>query len=302
MYQYTFDEDTTKKIKKETETAKDIFRQFEDVDNKYNTLTDSNTNLSLEKIDYTAPTKQQVEETAKNSLESYKNTSLGSINNTYDQKAQNIDKSIENVKKQAEAEKEKIYASYQNAKDEAKDDAIKRGLARSSIIVNTLADYDKGMFNTLSQKSEELNKTISEYQGQKNVLEEQKMNALGSFDIEYAVKLQNKIDELNESIFEKQQEVIEYNNKVSQIEAEWKKVQEDANYDKITDLADLIGTNGSAVFDTLKQNEKYVLAKKYFDGLSKDDALNQLKNNSAFLNNIGRYNYNKLLEELNTRE
>lgn len=301
MYQYTFDEDTTKEIEEKNKKSKTIMQQFEDVDNKYNTLTSSDGNLNLERLEYSKPSDDEIKNKAESSLFDYKNSKISSINDNFETKTENIDQSIEKIKKSEEKDKEEIYQTYQGLKQDAKDDAVKRGLARSSIIVNTLSNYDNGMVNTLLEKSNEVSAKIASYENERNLLEEQKKNALSSFDIEYAVKLQEKIDEINSDILAREEEVTKYNNEISELEAKWKKEQEDDNFDKTTELAKLMGEYGTAVFDVLKQNEKYAIAREHLNSMTKDEALIEFKNNSAYYTNLGKYNYNKLLDELNAR-
>lgn len=301
MYQYTFDEDTTKEIEEKNKKSKTIMQQFEDVDNKYNTLTSSDGNLNLERLEYSKPSDDEIKNKAESSLFDYKNSKISSINDNFETKTENIDQSIEKIKKSEEKDKEEIYQTYQGLKQDAKDDAVKRGLARSSIIVNTLSNYDNGMVNTLLEKSNEVSAKIANYENERNLLEEQKKNALSSFDIEYAVKLQEKIDEINSDILAREEEVTKYNNEISELEAKWKKEQEDDNFDKTTELAKLMGEYGTAVFDVLKQNEKYAIAREHLNSMTKDEALIEFKNNSAYYTNLGKYNYNKLLDELNAR-
>lgn len=301
MYQYTFDEDTTKEIEEKNKKSKTIMQQFEDVDNKYNTLTSSDGNLNLERLEYSKPSDDEIKNKAESSLFDYKNSKISSINDNFETKTENIDQSIEKIKKSEEKDKEEIYQTYQGLKQDAKDDAVKRGLARSSIIVNTLSNYDNGMVNTLLEKSNEVSAKIARYENERNLLEEQKKNALSSFDIEYAVKLQEKIDEINSDILAREEEITKYNNEISELEAKWKKEQEDDNFDKTTELAKLMGEYGTAVFDVLKQNEKYAIAREHLNSMTKDEALIEFKNNSAYYTNLGKYNYNKLLDELNAR-
>ncbi len=301
MYQYTFDEDTTKEIEEKNKKSKTIMQQFEDVDNKYNTLTSSDSNLDLERLEHSKPSDDEIKNKAESSLFDYKNSKISSINDNFNTKTENIDESIEKIKKSEEKDKAEIYQTYQGLKQDAKDDAVKRGLARSSIIVNTLSNYDNGMVNTLLEKSNEVSSKIASYENERNLLEEQKQNALSSFDIEYAVKLQEKIDEINSDILAREEEITKYNNEISELEAKWKKEQEDDNFDKTTELAKLMGEYGTAVFDVLKQNEKYAIAREYLNSMAKDEALIEFKSNSAYYTNLGKYNYNKLLDELNAR-
>ncbi len=298
MYQYIFDEDTTNKLKTTTAKTKAIFDQFGAIDNKYNTLAKGENELNLEKMNYSKPTDEEISKKAKDSLQEYKTSGIDSINNEYLEKQEQANKSISNLKEDLKNQTNNIISAYDNVKEEAKEDAIKRGLARSSIIVNTLAKHDQQMLNELSEKAKQINEKIDAYNGDLALLQTQKQNALNAFDIAYAVKLQEKIDGINEEVYKNEQDVIKYNNQIAQIQAEWDKKNNDDNFDKTTSLAELIGKYGSAIFDVLKQNEKLEIAKNYFAQMSKEDAINELKNNSAFINQLGNKNYNKLLEEL----
>ena len=73
MYQYIFDETTTKDIKNNTANSKNILEQFADVDNKYTFGNPVDIGLNLQKDNYVAPSQEEVKNKAKNSLESYKN-------------------------------------------------------------------------------------------------------------------------------------------------------------------------------------------------------------------------------------
>lgn len=301
MYQYTFDDTTTNKVNQSTKKSKTVLEQFADVDNKYNSFTTNSVGLELEKMEYSKPTKEEIESEAKNSLQDYKNKTINSINSQYNEKNNQLSNSIEKAKEDSNKDKNEIVSSYKALKQDAKDDAIKRGLARSSIIVNTLASYDKGMLDSLQNEANELQKTITNIENEKSLLEGQKYSALEAFDIEYAVRLQDKINELNTSIEEKEKEVIEYNNKISEKLAEWEKEQADSKFDKTMDIADLIAEHGLSAFDILKQNEKYEIAKAHFNQMEKSEAIGELKYNSAFKSQLGTALFNKLLNELEKR-
>ena len=301
MYQYIFDETTTNKANESTKKSKDIFEQFYEVDNKYNTITNQTGDLNLEKINYTKPTNEEIEKNAKNSLESYKNSSISNINSNFDEKKQNIDQSIQELKNKNNAETQSIALAFETAKDETKDDAIRRGLARSSIVVNKLAGLNQQMLETLNQKTKEIGEKIDSFNAQKAALEEQKQSALNSFDIEYAVKLQDKINSISDDIAKKEKEITEYNNKIEKEMAQWKKEQEDSAYKKTTEIAELMGKYGLTVFDVLKQNEKYEIAKAHFNLMDKDEAITEFTNNPNYINQLGQSLYNKLLNEMQNR-
>ena len=298
MYQYLFDDDTTKKINDSTSKTQSVLEQFADIDKKYIFGKQSDAQISLDRLEFEAPTEQEVVEKATNSLNDYKQKSLDEITSSYNTKNEQINDDIENVTESTNKQKEEIKNAYNQVKQEAKDDAIKRGLARSSIIVNQLENYDNKMLSNLEVLSSQANDKIASLNTQKNTIELEKENALKAFDIEYAIKLQEKIDSINDDIQKNEEAVIKYNNQIAQIEENFKKDIEKENYNREMDMADFIAKNGSYVIETLKRNEKYQLAKEYFADMDKQSAIAELTNNSAFKENLGDTIYNKLLKEL----
>lgn len=301
MYQYLFDDNTTQKVNDSTNNSKSILELFQDVDKKYTFGNQTDAKLNLQKIDYVAPSQQEVQETAKNSLNNYKQNGIDSINSTYVTKNAQLDKSIQQVKDNTEKQKSELENAYAQAKQGAKNDAIKRGLARSSIIVNKLENYDNNMLNNLAVLSSEANDKIASLNLQKNSAELEKENALKAFDIEYAIKLQDKIDSLNKDISKTQESVIRYNNEIAEQEAKWNKELEKENNDRAIDMAEFVSRSGAFVIETLKRNEKYQLAREYFKSMDKQSAINELTNNSAYKENLGDVIYEKLLKELQNK-
>ena len=301
MYQYFFDKDTTQKIEDSTNSSKNLFEKFGDVDNKYNTLTKSDVNLNLQKMEYSEPSQEDITNRAKNKLEDYKNSTINSIEENYVSKLNQINNSQKQIGEDAKKNMTAIEQKYDNVKEDAKNDAIKRGLARSSIVVNTLNKIDMQKMNSLTELQQQTTQKIEELNATKNSLENQKQNALNSFDIAYAVKLQDEINSINDEIEKNKQTVIKYNNEVENLNAKWEKERQEEEYKKITELAKLASQYGVSVFDVLKQNEKYAIAREYFANMSKEDAIAELGNNANYKTALGKTNYNKLLEEINNK-
>ena len=107
---------------------------------------------------------------------------------------------------------------YSKLKQDASSDALKRGLARSSIVINVLDAFDKGYIEEINKINNEIQSKITSLEGQKSLLDEQRQSALNAFDINYALKLSSKIDDINKELYEQEQKVIEYNNQIAQKE------------------------------------------------------------------------------------
>lgn len=301
MYQYIIDDNTTKKVKDTTLKTKSVLDKFNDVDKKYTVGNKIDSKLSLQKIDYKAPSQDEVLSKAQNSLNDYKSNSIDSINNKYNLQNSQIDKSINNLKSNEKVQKANIENAYSQVKEKASNDAIKRGLARSSIIVNKLSDYDNKMINDLEVLSNETSNKINSLNTQKNTLELEKSNALKSFDIEYAIKLQDKINSINEDIAKNEESAIKYNNQITELETKWNKEVEKENNDREMDMADFIAKNSIFTVNNIKRNEKYGIAKEYFNQLDKKTAIAELESNSAYKENLGDTLYDQLLRELKAR-
>ena len=297
MYKYTFDEETTKKLISDTEKSSTVFDKFKEIDSRYDSLSNYDDGSSLKEMTYEKPSSEEVKSQAETSLSAYKDNSIKSINEQFDTKNKNIDESIEEVKANKKSAEKEIAETYSAVKENAENDAIKRGLARSSIIVNKLAEYDSNMINNLNALQTETNNKIESLNAEKGLLEEQKQSALNSFDIEYAVKLQDKINSINSNIAEQEEKVIKYNNEIAQARAKLK----DNYFDNTMTLSKFIAENGPNVIEYLKQQDKLKIVKKHFERMSTQEAINELENNSNYFKELGKTNYNELLEELKSR-
>ena len=310
MYEYKFSDDETKEINQKTKTIDELFKKFDDIDGKYTfkeEQTVSNNGLNLERKEFEMPDEDTIKKQAENSLAEYKDSSVKKIENDYIENKEILEQNLSQAKTNKENQQSSLKQAYEQVKTNASNDAIKRGLARSSIIVNKLAEYDGAMLTEFAQIEKDYTDAFTKLNNQKSQLEIQRQNALDGFDIAYAVKLTEKINQINSDLEEKQNKVIEYNNKIEQLEKEYLQNQEKITDDKneaIRDdnakLLEYYTKNGQAYIDKLKQEEKYNLALEYLNTLSKQDAINTLNNNTKFKDNFPTY-YNKLLSAVYNR-
>lgn len=310
MYEYKFSDDETREITKKTNSIDDLFKKFDDVDSKYklkDETTTSGNSLNLERKEFIKPDEETVKKQAEDSLAEYKNQTLEQIENDYTTNSQAIDEDLSQALTNKQNLTSNLKNAYNEVKEDASNDAVKRGLARSSIIVNKLAKFDNSMLAEFATIEKDYTNTVSKLNNQKSQLEVQRQNALDGFDIAYAVKLSEKIADINSKLEEKQNEVLEYNNKIEQLEKEYLQQQEkitadinEAIRDDNAKLIEYYTENGQAYVDKLKQEEKYSLALDYLNTLSKQDAINTLTNNAKFQENFPTY-YTKLLSAMYSR-
>lgn len=313
MYQYSINEKDTEEIQKLQNISSNINSKLQEIDNKYETTLNTNRDVTynppnFQKIEYVAPTEQQVKEKAENSLSEYKTSSIDAINQKYDDKISDIDEKVVTKQKMLSAEKQELEEIYGSLKQNASNEAQKRGLQRSSIIVNQLEAFDRDKLNQYLKLNNEFKTTFNQLTSEKEILNSQKNSALSSFDITYAIKLQDKIDAINNEIEKKEQEVLKYNNEILEKESEYQREYED-NMNKLlredridtTNLLEYLSKYGTSALEELKAKEKYTIVENAIRDLTKEQALNEVRSNANIKSQLGRY-YNKLIAEINARE
>lgn len=313
MYTYNFSDEQTEEIAKKTAEYNNIKSLFNDVDKKYSLgqevrPEDYEKKLNLERKTSGNKTQDEVLALAQNELYDYETSSKSQIENAYSKGVASVEENLTKLENTTSNSKQNLAGAVKNAKENASNDALKRGLARSSIIVNKLASYDQTYLTEFANLEKTFIENQTKFNNEKSLLEIQRQNALDTFDITYAVKLSEKINTINEKLLKQEQEVIEYNNKLEQLEKEFdvemqenlRKAELDASKTN-KEYAEFIAKNGQYAVEVLREKEKYEIAQNYFNSIPKHQALYELKNDSFFKSQIRTY-YNALIKEIEQRQ
>ena len=129
---------TTKKTAKDLE---ELESQFSEIDSKYDSSNESSkidSDLSLTRLNDVNIDDDEISKVAKDSLQEYYSTNVNKINTDSNSEKQNLESSKETKTSSAGDLKNTIEQTYAGVKEDASNDALKRGLARSSIIINKL--------------------------------------------------------------------------------------------------------------------------------------------------------------------
>ena len=310
MYQYKISNDLTSKAKTAFSLDND-----KSVENFVNDLKNINSSLGVvENVDLPkAPTFERMEnvvidndkikQDSIESLEGYKNTNINNINQNFDNKIDDLNKSKVNLENSSKELKDSVKEDYSAIKEEVSNDAIKRGLAYSSIVINKLDAFNNKELDAYYQIDKELSNNLNAINLELGVLNSSKEEALNNFDIEYASKLNEQIAAATEKLKDAQAEVIKYNNQIAEKEAEYlKDVAEleqklnDSNWEKEMDVAEMIAKYGSTVVDKIKQKKLLSAAQEFFAGMSKKDSAMILTTYPEIKQLLGEENYNQIVK------
>lgn len=301
MNNYKIDDETTKKVLSSYNNAKDAG----DIDKLIKQINQANETFcvvelpeyeepSLERLEQIELNEDDIRKQAENSLLEYKNSSVSKIESDVKEKENMLNQNLEDLDKSKEESKVEIANYYDNIREISSNDALKRGLARSSIVINQLDAFNNDELNTYKALEKDYNEKIDEINFELNSLNQQKEQALADFDIAYAVKLNDQINTLTNSLLEKQTEIIKYNNEISEKEKDYKDKYnsfitdiKEKNINKDIDIAELIAKYGEKVISGYKNNQINNLVDSYFKNMSKEDILNILNTNEELRKALG---------------
>lgn len=287
MYEYKFSDG--EKVETSSEQLKDKIKK---IDKKYSfnldyDSTKDDISLNLQKKQLPQIDDKSIEESAKQSLSSYEDQQKKAIESNYnkglDKVKQNEDKSNSTFLE----EYDKVENNYLNDKENVKNTLLKRGLAHSSILENSLSNLESKKENDIENLKTDLNTALDKLNLEKQLLETEKQSALESFNIAYAVKLSEKIDKLTQQALSKQEEIIKYNNQLEEKEKQFLVNQQKFNITQenqklkenefVLDYIDKYGTVG---LERQRDAEKLYAAKQSLQGLTKEEAMIEIESNN----------------------
>lgn len=179
-----------------------------------------------------------------------------------------------------------IDEAYNTRKASAENDALKRGLARSSVITSQIQNFDQGRISDKNNALQVLSNANAEIEQEIAGLNEQRKSALANFEITEAAEIDKKLHELKKEREQNLNDITKYNNTIQEKEAKQQLSMSDAK-----DLATL---------ELNKQKEKVDLILNYYSKLDKDSAIKDFAENGGFKEHLGSY-YTYMLNYLSNR-
>ena len=258
-------------------------------------------------LNYTPLTDGEIKQYASDSLAEYRLMNLKQINDSASRTAADMVASKSGLETAAGKKQQEIDAHYDAAKQDSSNDALRRGLARSSVIINKLNALENNKAQAKTDVSQNLFDSISQIDGKLAELETARLNALDDFDIVYAAKLGAEIQKLTGERQDRLDQVVQYNNALKAAEAQYgldyAKTDSSLNKDVFNQSAaiaenDLIAKIQESVYD-----QKYGAVSSYLSGMSASDAVKDLTDRKDFyVAQLGKNNYEKMLAEQRARK
>ncbi|MBR2989111.1 MAG: hypothetical protein IKC64_05255 [Clostridia bacterium] len=258
---------------------------------------------SYERMTYDAPTDEEIAKRAITALSEYLSKGLSAIESESKAKSDEYGKIKENLATAYESGRSSLDSTYDEAIKRASNDALKRGLARSSIAVNTVGALEGERAKSKADLTQKYNASIGEIDAKINALESERVKAINDFNIAYTVKVSEQIEKLKAEREEKQAEVIKYNNELA-------KTENKEQIDRAKAESDLYGEalaqkeaenelldNPSNAQKEREYEQIYALLREQLSKLDAVDARNEVVNNPLFRNYLSTAYYYRLYDE-----
>ncbi len=261
---------------------------------------DAPSSLGLEEVKVNEKSDDDFSALAKQSLDVKYDTKKQNTKQSFESKISEILKNNETLYKNNDDSVNKVNDYYDTSRKETENQALKRGLARSSIVISEISKIEGDRAKELSDILDNLQSNIYQNENKINSLSNEMENALGNLDIEYAIELSEKINSLKDEYEKEKQEAIKFNNNVKKLEAEYKLDLDKQKQDKQKQALSLEEKYGVDFYKLELAEKQYDYLKNYFDSLDPKYALSLFLTNKELKTVLGD-NYAKMYKYLNTR-
>lgn len=275
--------DTTKK-----KTLEELKKELGDIqtenDAKIQAVYDNQ--LKLEKIEYDAPTDDEIYNLAKSYIDQKYTVLQDDQKKKAEDKKTSLSQQIEKARKNYQETEKRLDETYKTSQNEIEDQAIKRGISRSSIVLNELTDLENAKNAKKSENEKELSDSVKNLTSQIDNLSEELNSSLKNLDMQKAYELSERIESLKDERDKKNLEVLKYNNDVIEKEKNYEKSLAKTAKQEVEDIE----------FSTAKQKLNAVL-EYYFAFEDPKDALKEFEKDEDMRKLLGEhyaYVYNAL--------
>lgn len=256
---------------------------------------------NYEKMKYDAPSDEEIEKMAKSEADKYYNDKYKEINESTEKNKKQLESSKNEYLTSAEESINAINQIYDASKKNIENDALKRGLGRSSIVGERLENLESEKSGQESEVYKALNQNLTDLNIKISELETQRDGALDELDIESAVVLNDKLNELKNERAKKTEEVTQFNNEIQEKINSYNSARNKALNQYLSEYADItVGKVNDEDYNKIKSDEylnRYNAAYEFYRFYPTDMARQMIKDNTLLKSYLGESYYDTLLSK-----
>ena len=260
------------------------------VDNSYSEIlpeaVDAEEQMTFERKEQPTETDEDVETAVKERVDLEKQQAIDEVDAKVDQKVEDAMLQKKTIENKYTSKADTTNTAFNAARVKAENDALKRGLARSSIVCLELDGLEKSRREELGAQAEKLAEELEAVENKLNSLEADRTLAIEKLNVSYAAKLQTEISKELQKLQKRRDEVVEYNNKVAELEQKYREKASKSYAGKVAE-AENRAKELNEKQERAKQNEQIALLTNYFSQFNTKEAVDELKKHSEIANKYG---------------
>ena len=265
----------------------------------------------LKEVEYTPRTDEDIISSADKEIDYLKTKDKNKVEKDFASAVNALDESKRNADKTLKERYKDLENVYNELRQRAENDAIKRGVARSSIALSKLSDLDAARMESTGKVESAYQDTIGNIDAKIKELENDRDVALSELDLKYADELAKRISNLKAERDDAVLAYEKYNNSIREKQTKYA-IQRQENIDKFLKEKEAEAqaaekkqeayekTHGYQGEKLKEYQNRYNLAYDFYMSLSPDIAVNALQTATSMKYYLGNY-YDKLLAALKSR-
>ena len=245
----------------------------------------------LERLEFTPASEEELTAKAEDRLAEEYRRKFEDLQKEYAEKRASAERERETVQRAGEVKQAALGENYEQARRNLENNALRRGLARSSAVVGELSELEGAAARGKSEITAETAERLEEISGRLDALNLELDRAIGAQNADYARALRKEIDTLAEEQQKRREEVVRYNNTLA---------EKDRNFELEKEK---LGnrTESSSASSAQTGRERARLVRDYLDELTKEEALAALTEDAEIKKAAGEY-YSYLYNYILLRE
>lgn len=270
------------------------------------------TQSGLKEIEYAPESDEDIAKRAQSAIESEKNKSQTKIKDKYQEAVDALNEDKVSARESLADSYSNLSKLYDELKEKANNDSIRRGLGRSSVATNRIDELDKQHFSSATDAEKAYAREVANIESEISKLQRDKDNALEQLDLKSAADLDESIAKLKSERDAKVEEYEKYNNDVrkknksfqedrqKKIDA-YVKAAEEEKKAKEKEQQEYESKNGYSGEKLENYSERYRIAYDFYSALSPDIAVDALKASPSMKYYLGNM-YDRLLSSLQSKK
>ncbi len=258
--------------------------------------------VKLEEKQYLPPSDAELEQSALGELQDYKTRGEQALRDRSKADADAMTAKRDAYIDGRDAELSALGERYETAVRATDADAVKRGLARSSVAAVNRGELESEYLRKNADVARTYGKKLSELDADIAAVDDKLRAALNDFNLSYAVKLNGRLSELKAERAQKVNDVAEYNNKIrveqAKLDADRAKTESDLLSDA---LARERAAKSSDKLSSEARDKLYRAVYAQMDGflgsMSPDAARIEIRNHSYYREHLSDYYYKRLYDK-----